>query len=267
MRIKAVVLCWLLVTSFSAFSAQQQFIVGTEDINFYPHYDFTRPDSPGFANEVLALFSKEYGYRFSFQPLPVKRLYHELDNLVDFIYPDNPHWAKFQGSQASRVFSEPVIYNLGTTLVLPANKDIIHATEQLIDIERSASLRFLYLYCLGLDSVYFSRLLESIVGTNNELLEFFEQNRLNPWTVSRYADELGISTRKLNFLFYEKFGMSAKQWLLDQRLKKGCELLLSTRLRVADIAMECGFSNHAHFSDSFRRRFQQCPSHMRSLME
>ena len=151
--------------------------------------------------------------------------------------------------------------------ILPISHDFIHSTEQLVNIERTASLRFLFLYCLGLDSIYFSRLLESIVGTNNELLEFFDKNRLNPWTVSRYADELGISTRKLNFLFYEKFGMSAKQWLLDQRLKKGCELLLSTRLRVADIAMECGFSNHAHFSDSFRRRFQQCPSHMRSLME
>ncbi|MCB5303662.1 MULTISPECIES: helix-turn-helix transcriptional regulator [Yersinia] len=151
--------------------------------------------------------------------------------------------------------------------ILPVSHDIIGATEQLLNIQRTTALRFIYLYCLGLDSVYFSRLLESIVGTNNELLEFFEKNRLNPWTVSRYADELGISTRKLNFLFYEKFGMSAKQWLLDQRLKKGCELLLSTRLRVADIAMECGFSNHAHFSDSFRRRFQQCPSHMRSLME
>ncbi len=151
--------------------------------------------------------------------------------------------------------------------VLPANVEIIQAAEELINIERVASLRFLYLYCLGIDNVYFSKLLDSIVGTNNELLEFFEKNRLNPWSVSRYANELGISTRKLNFLFYEKFGMSAKQWLLDQRLKKGCELLLSTRLRVADIAMECGFSNHAHFSDSFRRRFQQCPSHMRSLIE
>ncbi|EKA25508.1 AraC family transcriptional regulator [Yersinia enterocolitica subsp. enterocolitica WA-314] len=151
--------------------------------------------------------------------------------------------------------------------ILPANNDIICAAEKLVDIDRTLSLRFLYLYCLGLDYVYFSRLLESIVGTNNKLLEFFEKNRLNPWTVSRYASELGISTRKLNFLFYEKFGMSAKQWLLEQRLKKGCELLLSTRLRVADIAMECGFSNHAHFSDSFRRRFQQCPSRMRTLME
>ena len=104
--------------------AQREFIVGTEDINFYPHYDFTSVDSTGFANEVLQLFAGKHGYRFSFQPLPVKRLYHELDGLVDFIYPDNPNWVKYQGVQASRNFSDPLIYNLGTTLVLPANKDI-----------------------------------------------------------------------------------------------------------------------------------------------
>ncbi|MBZ9612661.1 substrate-binding periplasmic protein [Rheinheimera maricola] len=104
--------------------AKTKFTIGTEDINFYPHYDFTAPDSTAFANEVLQLFAKEQGYQFSFQPLPVKRLYHELDNLVDFIYPDNSNWAKYQDSQASRIFSEPVIYNLGTTLVLPANKEI-----------------------------------------------------------------------------------------------------------------------------------------------
>jgi polar amino acid transport system substrate-binding protein len=105
-------------------SAQQAFIVGTEDINFYPHYDFTRADSNGFANEVLKLFAAEYGYSFSFQPLPVKRLYHELDNLVDFVYPDNPKWARLQTADAARVFSEPLIYNLGTTMVLPQHKNM-----------------------------------------------------------------------------------------------------------------------------------------------
>lgn len=118
------VFCVLCLINSQAAAAQRDFTIGTEDINFYPHYNFTHVDSNGFANEVLQLFAGEYGYRFSFQPLPVKRLYHELDNLVDFIYPDNPNWAKFQGSQARRTFSDPLIYNLGTTLVLPANKDI-----------------------------------------------------------------------------------------------------------------------------------------------
>ncbi|AWK13991.1 AraC family transcriptional regulator [Candidatus Fukatsuia symbiotica] len=165
-----------------------------------------------------------------------------------------------QSKQRQRVVFE-------TCKMLPLQADMMQAAEQLTHMERGVSLRFLYLYCLGMENAYFSSLLNLIVGTNNELLEFFEQNSLNPWSVSRYADELGISTRKLNFLFYQKFGMSVKQWLLDQRLKKGCELLLSTRLRVADIAMECGFSNHAHFSDSFRRRYQQCPSQLRTLTD
>lgn len=115
------VLC--LINSQAA-AAQRDFTIGTEDINFYPHYNFTQVDSTGFANEVLQLFASKHGYQFSFQPLPVKRLYHELDSLVDFIYPDNPNWVKYQGVQASRTFSDPLIYNLGTTMVLPANKDI-----------------------------------------------------------------------------------------------------------------------------------------------
>ena len=44
---------WLLVAS--GVQAQNQFTVGTEDINFYPHYNFTRADGAGFANETLKI--------------------------------------------------------------------------------------------------------------------------------------------------------------------------------------------------------------------
>ncbi len=124
MRFALKILVNALLLASMLVNAQPVFVVGTEDINFYPHYDFTAADSSGFANDVLQLFAAEYGYRFSFQPLPVKRLYHELDNLVDFIYPDNPNWARFQTAQRDRMFSDPLIYNLGTTLVLPAQKEI-----------------------------------------------------------------------------------------------------------------------------------------------
>jgi polar amino acid transport system substrate-binding protein len=124
MRATAAVIGIVMHLFTSSVQGQTHFIVGTEDINFFPHYDFTQPDSKGFANEVLQLFAAEYGYRFSFQPLPVKRLYHELDNLVDFIYPDNPNWATLQTADPSRVFSDPLIYNLGTTMVLPRHRQI-----------------------------------------------------------------------------------------------------------------------------------------------
>lgn len=101
----------------AAMPVQTRFVVGTEDLSFYPHYDFTTASQKGFANDVLNRFAEQYGYQFSFQPLPVKRLYHELDNTIDFIYPDNPAWHSFQGDLASRLYSDAVVFNLGVSMV------------------------------------------------------------------------------------------------------------------------------------------------------
>lgn len=108
----------------TAMPAQTRFVVGTEDLSFFPHYDFTASNRKGFANEVLEKFAEQYGYQFSFQPLPVKRLYHELDNIVDFIYPDNPAWHSYQGDLANRLYSDAVIYNLGVTMVQPERQHL-----------------------------------------------------------------------------------------------------------------------------------------------
>ncbi|MBV2128616.1 substrate-binding periplasmic protein [Arsukibacterium indicum] len=107
-----------------AMPVQTRFVVGTEDLAFYPHYDFTTGGKNGFANDVLNKFAEQYGYQFSFQPLPVKRLYHELDNTVDFIYPDNPAWHSFQGDLADRLYSEALVYNLGVSMVKPQRQQL-----------------------------------------------------------------------------------------------------------------------------------------------
>ncbi|WP_410015857.1 helix-turn-helix transcriptional regulator [Sodalis sp. RH24] len=149
----------------------------------------------------------------------------------------------------------------------PIDSLIIESTEKLMRMANSLPSCFLYLYCLGIDKCYFSHLLRQFVGVNmnNTLLDFFEQNYLKQWAVARYARELGISPPKLNVVFYQQYGMPIKQWLMEKRLKKSGELLLTTTLRVADIALECGFSSHAHFSALFRRRFQICPSLFRTM--
>ncbi|MGF6812904.1 transcriptional regulator GlxA family with amidase domain [Paraburkholderia sp. Clong3] len=69
---------------------------------------------------------------------------------------------------------------------------------------------------------------------------------------------------KLNMLFYEKCGVSAKHWLLEQHLGKVRELLLATSMKITDVAQECGFNGHAHSCESFKRRYKDC---MRSLRQ
>ncbi|WP_232450525.1 helix-turn-helix transcriptional regulator [Burkholderia ubonensis] len=124
-------------------------------------------------------------------------------------------------------------------------------------------LRFVYLYLLGVDRAYFSRLLRHIMAGETALVDFVEANALQPWTVERFADGFGLPLRKFNFLFAEKFGTSAKRWLMERRLDHARHLLTTTSMRVLDIALECGFANHAHFTDTFRKQFLCNPTQYR----
>lgn len=161
-----------------------------------------------------------------------------------------------RSNEATPFFRDPV-------RVVCACPDVISASSRLGETDRRAMLRFVYSYMLSVEPAYFSRLLHHFVDSSREFFEFVERNSLNPWPVSEYADELGISMRKLNMLFYEKCGVSAKHWLLEQRLSKARELLLATDKKITDVAQECGFGSHAHFSESFKRRFKDCPRKFR----
>lgn len=113
-------LCLVLIS----FSLQaDRYLIGIEAINFYPHYDFSADSEGGFANEVFALFAEISGHELEMVPLPPKRLYHELDRRMDFIYPDHPRWVQYQGTAPQRYFSQPVTGNLGTAMIRPQLAD------------------------------------------------------------------------------------------------------------------------------------------------
>src|SRR3546814_2898076 len=50
-------------------------------------------------------------------------------------------------------------------------------------------------------------------------------------------------------------GITTHQWLIRSRLQRAQELLLSTDLSLADIALDCGFYDQSHFSRAFAKRF------------
>lgn len=53
------------------------------------------------------------------------------------------------------------------------------------------------------------------------------------------------------------------QYLIDRRLEKGMELLLSTPLSVTEIAYACGFCSGSYFTEQFRRRSGYAPGDFR----
>jgi len=125
--------------------------------------------------------------------------------------------------------------------------------------DKYQAVTFIIQYCLSNDWEYFAEVFSSMINEGGELFGFMKEYAFNPWPVERYANMLGISLRKFNLVFKERFGISPKHWLMETRLARARYLLSNTMMPVGDIASQCGFSNHAYFSESFRKRFSSSP--------
>lgn len=118
--VAAVLLCWSALTK----AEPRQIVVGIEQIDYYPHYDFSPGQQRGFFYDLMQLFGKTAGYQIRFSALPVKRLYQEANSGIDLVYPDNPAWQQYLVAEYPKTYSDSVIYTLGSTMVLPKNQQM-----------------------------------------------------------------------------------------------------------------------------------------------
>lgn len=98
------------------------------------------------------------------------------------------------------------------------------------------------------------------------ILEYMEANFMDAeMTPEKVAKANGISMRYLHSLFFQA-GISVSKWLWDRRLRAARDDLLDPALkymRVSEIAFRRGFNDPAHFSRSFRKRFDVSPCKLR----
>lgn len=73
------------------------------------------------------------------------------------------------------------------------------------------------------------------------------------------ADSLGISLRSLNRRFKAATGISPTHYLVQQRLHNARELLRTSNLGIAEVAMATGYSDSDYFSRLFREAMKQSP--------
>jgi len=59
--------------------------------------------------------------------------------------------------------------------------------------------------------------------------------------------------------FKQTTGKPPHRWLMEKRIEKAQELLVSTRLPLVDIAITCGFADQSHFTRVFTRSTQSSP--------
>lgn len=98
------------------------------------------------------------------------------------------------------------------------------------------------------------------------LEEHFADHDLTP---AQVAEANAVSTRHLHNLFQHS-GITVTKWIWERRLKAAREDLLNPALAdrsITEIAYQRGFNDSAHFSRSFKARFQITPSRLRKKLQ
>ncbi|MBD2465930.1 helix-turn-helix transcriptional regulator [Oscillatoria sp. FACHB-1407] len=89
--------------------------------------------------------------------------------------------------------------------------------------------------------------------TIQRVIDYISQNLHQEIQVADLAEVAKISHFYFCHVFKQSIGISPYQYLIQQRVERAKQLLQDSEMAIAEIALECGFSNQSHFT----RRFQQ----------
>ncbi|TDS85230.1 response regulator [Comamonas sp. JUb58] len=81
---------------------------------------------------------------------------------------------------------------------------------------------------------------------------------------SDVAASLGLSMRRLNMVFETSDGLSAFEFIRQERMRRAALMLAQSTLSIADVALEVGYLNSANFSTEFKKFWQKSPTQLRT---
>jgi len=100
----------------------------------------------------------------------------------------------------------------------------------------------------------------------HDIRAFIDKDRLFELTLEDIAKNFHIGTFHLIRLFKKSFDMTPHQYILSQRLNRAKALLLKDE-SIAEVALECGFSDQSHLYKYFKEVFGISPkAYQESLM-
>lgn len=86
-------------------------------------------------------------------------------------------------------------------------------------------------------------------------------------TLTNTAQYINMSSAYFSKKFKEVTGFGFKEYLLNLRIKKACELLLETKYSITEIAYESGFNDSNYFGDVFKKNMGLSPLQYRKNRE
>jgi len=87
----------------------------------------------------------------------------------------------------------------------------------------------------------------------NRALEYIEDNLGSKVAIQEIADCVALSKSHFSRAFRQSFGSAPMAYVAARRVERAKLMMTSTRQRLTDVALTCGFSDQSHLTRSFRR--------------
>ena len=97
----------------------------------------------------------------------------------------------------------------------------------------------------------------------NRAIEYIEESLSERLTLAAIAKAAGVSAGRLNSEFKRSMKLAPYQYVLSARVRRAHVLLISTDRSLAQIALQCGFSNQQHMTRMIRRVTGRTPGAIR----
>jgi polar amino acid transport system substrate-binding protein len=112
---------FILCASYCSHGAE--FIIGVEDIAYYPYYDFNTQE-PSFSKDLLDKFAYDSGHKITYLPLPINQFSKWLfEENIDFKFPDNQRWQTAWDTRNLEIYySHDVVRMTAGTVILKKNQ-------------------------------------------------------------------------------------------------------------------------------------------------
>ena len=109
----------------------------------------------------------------------------------------------------------------------------------------------------------------SVVAITNksvqEVLEYVNGNYQDSLTLGTFCEQKHYSVAYISRRFKQETGVTLREYVQNVRIKKSCELLEDSDLRVVEIARRVGYEDIKFFNQIFKRRMQISPREYRKI--
>ncbi len=95
-------------------------------------------------------------------------------------------------------------------------------------------------------------------------MTYIDQNYHTDISVLDIAKSCKIHRNYLARIFRENLGVSPQEFLINFRMKKAIQLLITTKIPIKDIGNAVGYPNQLHFSRAFKNVYGMSPREYRT---